>query len=76
VLFGILGTFFAYAAFVPAVQPLAFAAAAVSLGSFFYLAFRVGDYGPAIRTIVVGDAVAAVCLVSAIALYALASASG
>jgi hypothetical protein len=69
VLFGILGTFFAYAAFVPAVQPLAFIAASASLSSFFYLAFTVGDYGPPIRKIVIGDLVAAVCLLAAIALY-------
>ena len=35
VLFGILGAFFAYAAFMPALQPVAFIAAAASLASFF-----------------------------------------
>jgi len=70
VLFGILGVFFAYSAFVPAVQPLAFVAAAASLLSFFYLAFKVGRYGHAIRTVVMGDVVAAVCLVAAMVLYA------
>lgn len=38
VFFGILGTFFAYAAFTPAVQSIAFAAAFASLASFFFLA--------------------------------------
>ncbi|MGB8222481.1 MAG: hypothetical protein WCF10_07830, partial [Polyangiales bacterium] len=38
VLFGILGSFFVYAAFVPAVQPIAFLAASVSIASFFILA--------------------------------------
>ena len=32
ILFGILGVFFVYAAFTPAVQPLAFVAAFISLG--------------------------------------------
>ncbi|UCH29653.1 MAG: phosphopantetheine adenylyltransferase, partial [Myxococcales bacterium] len=41
VLFGILGAFFAYAAFVPALQPIAFVAAATSLATFFYLAVAV-----------------------------------
>ena len=38
VLFGILGLFFAYAAFTPALQSVAFVAAAISISSFFYLA--------------------------------------
>ena len=71
VLFGILGTFFAYAAFVPAVQPIAFVAAAASLGSFFYLASAAGGYGASIRKIVLGDAIAALCLVGAIIVYAM-----
>lgn len=71
VLFGILGTFFAYAAFTPAVQPIAFAAAFASLASFFVLAFSVGDRSAAIRKIVVVDVVASVCLLLAIALYAI-----
>jgi hypothetical protein len=72
VLFGILGVFFAYAAFVPALQPIAFAAAAVSLVTFFYLAFTVGGYGPPIRKIVVGDIIATIALIGAIALYVVA----
>jgi hypothetical protein len=72
VLFGILGTFFVYAAFVPAVQPIAFIAASASLASFFYLAFTVGNYGPQIRKIVIGDLVAVVCLLAAIALHLVA----
>jgi len=69
VLFGIVGAFFVYSAFVPALQPIAFAGATLSLLSFFYLAFAVGRYGPAIRKIVIGDVVAAACLIAAIALY-------
>ncbi len=69
VLFGILGTFFAYAAFTPAVQPIAFATAFASLASFFFLAFSVGQPSESIRKIVIGDVVASLCLVGAIILY-------
>ncbi len=70
VLFGILGAFFAYAAFVPELQPIAFVAAAASLATFFYLAVAVGNYGPSIRKIVIGDVVAVICLTAAVLLYA------
>jgi hypothetical protein len=73
VLFGILGVFFAYAAFTPAVQPIAFVAAAASLASFFFLAFSASEISHPIRKIVIGDVVAAVCLVGAIALYVIKS---
>ena len=77
VLFGILGTFFAYAAFVPALQPIAFIAAAASLTTFFYLAAAVGSYGPPLRKVVVADVIAVVCLAAAVLLYAFeASKSG
>jgi hypothetical protein len=69
VLFGILGVFFAYAAFTPAVQPLSFVAAFATLVSFFYLAFSIGEYNEAIRKIVYGDVVAAVCLAGAVILF-------
>lgn len=69
VLFGVLGTFFAYAAFTPAVQPIAFAAAAVSLATFFYLAFTVPGFGPPIRKIVIADVIATIALIAAIVLY-------
>lgn len=69
VLFGILGTFFVYAAFVPAVQPLAFVAASVSIASFFFLALAANGFSDALRKIVIGDVVAAVALVAAIGLY-------
>jgi len=69
VLFGILGGFFVYAAFTPAMQPLAFLAAAISVASFFYLAFSVGEYTGAIRKVVIADLVAAVCLLAAVVIY-------
>lgn len=73
VLFGILGVFFGYAAFTPAVQPIAFAAAFASLASFFFLAFSVGEFSDSIRKIVIGDVVASVCLLAAIVLYVVRS---
>lgn len=72
VLFGILGIFLGYSAFVPALQPLGFAAAAISVGSFLYLALAVGGYGRAIRKVVFVDAIAACCLAAAIGLYGIA----
>ena len=71
VLFGILGAFFAYSAFTPSLQPIAFVGAAASVFSFFYLAGSVGGYGPAIAKVVRADVVAAICLGAAVSLYAL-----
>ena len=69
ILFGILGAFFAYAAFRPTLQPIAFAAAFVSLATFFYLALSAGDFNDAIRRVVWADVLASVCLFGAIVLY-------
>lgn len=69
VLFGLLGLFIGYAAFTPALQPMAFIAAALSIFSFFWLAWSVGDFNLAIRKIVIGDVIATVALMTALALY-------
>ena len=69
VLFALLGGFFAYAAFNPAHQPVAFGAAAISLASFFVFSYIVGDLNEALRKVVVADTIATVSLVGAIALY-------
>jgi hypothetical protein len=69
VLFGILGVFFAYAAFKPSLQPFAFVAALVSISSFFAIAFSVGGFNDAIGRVVIADVVAGVALISAIVLY-------
>ncbi|MEM9729935.1 MAG: phosphopantetheine adenylyltransferase [Myxococcota bacterium] len=69
VLFGTVGAFFAYAAFVPILQPIAFVGAFISIATFFLLAATVEHEGPAIRKIVAADVVASVCLVLAVALY-------
>ena len=68
ILFGLLDAFFAYAAFEPTLQPIAFVAAFFSIASFFYLAFSVGGYNGAIQRVVNADIIAAVCLVVAIVL--------
>lgn len=69
VLFGVLGAFFAYAAFKPAVQPFAFFSGLVSIASFLYLCVAVGDYNDAIRNVFVADIAASAALVLAIVLY-------
>ncbi len=76
ILFGILGVFFAYAAFSPALQPLAFIAAAASILSFFYLAFTVGGYSPEVHRVVIADVVASAALVLAAGLFYLGPDSG
>jgi hypothetical protein len=69
VLFGILGTLFAYAAFNPNLQVIAFIAAFVSLTSFFFLSFSVGEFNEAIRKVVIADVVASICLGLAVIVY-------
>ncbi len=69
IIFGILGGLFVYAAFIPAIQPIAFVAAFISIASFFLLAFSVDEFNSEIRTIVIADVVAGVALLSAIVLY-------
>ena len=73
ILFGILGGFLAYAAFTPAIQPIAFLAAFISVASFFFLSFSVGEFNDAIRKIVIADIVASVSLLGAIVLYVVKS---
>lgn len=69
VLFGMLGVFFAYSAFKPAIQPIAFLAAFVSIASFFFLCFSIGGFNDAIRRVVIADIVASVALTAAIVLF-------
>jgi len=73
ILFGILGGFLAYAAFTPAIQPIAFLAAFISVTSFFFLSFSVGEFNDAIRKVVIADIVASVSLLGAIVLYVVKS---
>lgn len=69
VLFGLLGGLFAYAAFDQRYLPLAFVIAFISIASFFYLAFTVGEYNSAIQRVVVADVVATVALLLSIIFY-------
>jgi len=68
-LFGILGVFLAYAAFKPAIQPIAFIAAFISVSSFFFLSYSVGEFNDAIRKVIIVDIIASVSLLGAIVLY-------
>lgn len=71
VLFGLLGLFLLYAAFSPALQPLAFVGGIISAAAFLLLAWSVGGYNAAIGRVVLADVVALVCLVSGLALHVL-----
>jgi len=69
ILFGLLGVFLGYAAFTPALQPLAFIAALVSVVSFLVLATSVDSINAAISRVVTADIVATIALILAIGLY-------
>ena len=64
-LFGLLGAFLVYAAFRPAMQPVALIAGFVSVVSFIWLAWLTGGYNAQIARVVVADIVALVCLLIA-----------
>ena len=63
VLFGLLGLFLVYAAFRPALQPLAFIAGFVSVVSFLALAYSTGGYNAGVPAWSLADWVALACLV-------------
>ena len=69
ILFGILGVLFAYAAFQPKLQPLAFMIGFASVLSFFYLSYSVGGFNDAIRKVVIADIVALLALLIATTVY-------
>jgi hypothetical protein len=64
VLFGILGAFLAYAAFVPGVQLPAFVAGLVSVTSYVWLALAVGDYNASLNRVLLADLLALACLLA------------
>lgn len=68
-LFGILAALFAYAAFQPNLQPLAFAAGFISVLSFFHLSYTVGGFNNAIKKVVIADVVALIALTIAACLF-------
>jgi hypothetical protein len=63
VLFGLLGSFLIFAAFRPALQPLAFFAGFASVVLFLWLAWSVGGYNEQVGRVVAADVAALVCLV-------------
>ena len=69
VLFGLLGLFFLIAAFRPALQGIAFAGGFVSVLSFLYLAWSVGNYNPQVGRVFYADIVALICLVVGLVAY-------
>ncbi len=62
ILFGLLGAYLIYAAFRPALQPLALVAGFVSVVSFLWLAYSVGQFNEQLSRVVVADVLAMVCL--------------
>lgn len=75
-LFGLLGAFLLYAAFQPALQPLAFVAGFASVISFLWLAAAVGNHNTLIARVVTADWVALVCLLIGLAAYVFAGRQG
>jgi hypothetical protein len=67
VLFGLLGVFILVAAFRPELQVMALVAGFVSVLSFLWLAWSVGDYNSQIVRVVLADGVAMACLIVAAA---------
>lgn len=64
VLFALIGGFMVLAAFKPALQPLAFGIGLVSVCSFLYLAWCVGQYNPQLSRVVAVDMLALACLLA------------
>jgi hypothetical protein len=69
ILFGILGALFAYAAFRPELQLIAFVVGFASVLSFFYLSYTVGGFNEALRKVVIADIVALLALLVGSSLY-------
>lgn len=68
VLFGLLGAFIIAAAFKSSLQLLACVAGLVSMIAFIALAYAAGDYGDALRKVIVADIAASIGLVVVLAL--------
>lgn len=65
VLFGLLGGLMLWAAFRPELEGLAIAGGLISMLAFVALAWMVGGYGPALRTVVLADIAASALLAAA-----------
>ena len=72
-LFGILGGFVLYAAFVPAYQNVAMVMAGISMVGFAVLVVAAGDYNPEIRKVLLVDMVGIVFLIIAAVLKVMAA---
>lgn len=75
-LFGLFGAFFVFAAWRPALQPMAFVAGGASVLSFLYLAWSVGGYNAQIGRVFTADLIAAACLLVGVLAYAFARREG
>lgn len=71
-LFGLLGAFLLYAAWRPALQPVALFGGLVSVLGFLLLAWSGPGYNEALRRVVIADWVALACLALAALLYLMA----
>ena len=71
VLFGLLGTFFIVAAFVPALQLSALILGTISVISFLLLAWSTGGYNASIARVVTADWIALALLLVGFVAYAL-----
>jgi hypothetical protein len=69
VLFGLLGALLIYAAWRPALQPIALLGGLVSVLTFLFLAYGSPGYNDALRRVVIADWVALACLLIALTLY-------
>ena len=69
ILFGLFGAFILYAAFTTRLQLLAIIAGFVSVFSFMFLAWSVGDYNESIQKVVIADVVALIALVGSGIIY-------
>lgn len=76
VLFGLLGLFLAFAAFRPALQPIAFAGGGVSVLSFLGLSKVVGGYNEQVGRVFTADVVAGVCLFVGLLAYLVVQRNG
>lgn len=63
VLFGLIGAFLLYAAFQPSLRLIAFIAAFVSVASFLWLAWSVGNYNAQLGRVFTVDLIALACIV-------------
>jgi hypothetical protein len=69
VLFGLVGGLMVFAIFKPALRPVALAVGLLSVSSFLYLAWSVGQYNALLSRVVAADILALVCLLAGAAVH-------